>query len=125
MTKTTGINIGWTGEHSRIYLWVELLLSFSNLLRLVDCDMLIRYHWGLATEHVYTHSHQNSPNAPYAYFPNEETNILEGGSTYRLEPGIQSEEATMDGVSEGGLGGREAEDLLDASEEEDETDSEM
>ena len=87
--------------------------------------MLIRYHWGLAAGHVYTHSHQNSPNAPYAYFPNEETNILEGGSTYRLEPGIQSEEATTDGVSEGGLGGREAEDLLDASEEEDETDSEM
>ena len=87
--------------------------------------MLIRYHWGLAAGHVYTHSHQNSPNAPHAYFPNEETNILEGGSTYRLEPGIQSEEATTDGVSEGGLGGREAEDLLDASEEEDEMDSEM
>lgn len=108
-----------------------LLLNISNLLSFVDRDMLMRYHWGLAVGHVYTHGSQTTPNAPRSQSqPQDEeiANIGAGGAS-ELEPEIQIEEDIVDNVSEGGdeedaqfgLESREAEDLLDTSEEETDT----
>jgi len=50
---TTGIATIWTGEQASCLLF--FYLSWIILSSFVDRDMLMRFHWGLAVGHVYTH----------------------------------------------------------------------
>jgi hypothetical protein len=90
----------------------------------------MRYHWGLAVGHLYTHGGQDLPGAPQAQSPDEGIDILEGGGTNESESEIQTNEAPVEnrcgdeGDAEFSLESRDAEDLLNASEEEEELDLE-
>lgn len=86
----------------------------------------MRYHWGLAVGHVYTHESQGLPNRPRTPSPCENINNIEARDAGNLEKEIQTNEDPVgSGLKEAeeaefGLESRDPADLLNALDEQEE-----
>ena len=73
-------------------------LNLTILFRFVDCDMLMRYHWGLGIRHTYSHTtvsqHCSAPQQSYSG-----GDVIEDSRFFRANDGIdERKDLTVTGM---------------------------